>query len=151
GAIADLADTVNEVNETNNARTGNPVSVVIGPDLSVAAISGPLVAGTPGTVLVTNTVENLGTGDPGIFTVGFYLSTDPWFTVNDRKIGSRTVFGLPPQSSDTATVSLPLGLDLPQGQYYLGAIADDVAAVNEANEANNAAVGNTLTVVTGPD
>ena len=58
-AIADYANNVAESDETNNALTGNQISV-IGPDLTVSSVSGPAVFPVNGSVVVTSTVARLG-------------------------------------------------------------------------------------------
>jgi large repetitive protein len=55
GAIADYANNVAESDETNNALTGNQISV-IGPDLTVSSVSAPAVFPVNGSVVATSTV-----------------------------------------------------------------------------------------------
>jgi subtilase family serine protease len=139
-----------ESNEANNAAVGNTIAIGIGPDLVVTSVSGPATAGTIGSITVNSTVQNLGTGNPPAFTVGFYLSTDAAITPADLRIGSRAIASLPAGQSDFGNVQLTIGAAVPPGTYFLGAIADDTGAVAEASESNNAFTG-TPTIVPGPD
>jgi RHS repeat-associated protein len=147
GAVADHADRVAESDETNNAATGNAIDIA-GPDLTVAAVSGPAQAGAGASIDVTTTVA-AADAKAGSFRVGVYLSADPTITTDDVRLGSRYVSSLAVGATSTGTTSvkLPLGSS---GPFYLGAIADDLDSVAEGDETNNAAVGNAIDVA-GPD
>ena len=150
GAIADETDFVVERNEVNNSAV-TPIEIVAGPDLAITAVSGPAAAKTGGLLTVTNTVHNFGAGDPGVFTVGFYLSDDNVVTTSDWRVGERMVSGLPPGQSSTSESLVQISAAVPAGKYYLGAVADDLGAVSEVTEANNALVGNVMAVDIGSD
>src|SRR5206468_6049201 len=75
GAIADYQGARGEANENNNAILGGPITISVGPDLEVSLVSGPSVSGTSLSIVITNSVRNAGTGNPGPFIVGIYLSS----------------------------------------------------------------------------
>jgi subtilase family serine protease len=146
GAIADISNQVGESDETNNAFAGNQI-VVVGPDLTMTAVSGPASAVTGGSIVVTNAVTT--TVEPRSFFVMIYLSVDATITTSDQGVGGRWVNLAPGATSilDT-TVSIPNWLE--PGTYYIGVVADHNNLVAEMDETNNALAGNQI-VVTGSD
>jgi subtilase family serine protease len=150
-AIADYDANITESVETNNALAAGPVEVSYGPDLIMTACSGPATAVTGGTLLVTNTVANVGIGLLSQFSVGFYLSADPVIGTNDYRLGERTLNILVAGTASSATTILSIPPGLPAGTYYLGAIADDRAVRGESNEFNNGIVTGPITIAIGPD
>lgn len=142
-AIADINGVVMEQDETNNTKATATTITVTGtkPDLAVTALSGPSNITRDVPFNVNTTVSNLVSTASGSFQVGIYLSTDATITTGDILIGSRSIVSLAGLSSDTATTSVTVpSATVPAGTYYLGAIADDLGNVNEANENNNTAV-----------
>lgn len=141
--IADSGGAVAERDETNNIMT-LPAEITIAgtlPDLAVTALSGPGSITRDVPFNVSTTVSNLASTAAASFRVGIYLSTDATVTASDILIGSRTIASLSGFSTDTATTSVTVpSATVPSGTYYLGAIADDQAAVTESNESNNSAV-----------
>jgi hypothetical protein len=108
------------------------------PDLVVTLLTAPTegVAGRPIEVAVT--VANVGTRKSPPSRLGFYLSTDSAILPDDLSIGGPCEV---PPLSPGATVSCRAELVLPfvpAGTYYFGAIVDDVGAVAESDEPNNA-------------
>ncbi len=146
GAIADNYRYVTESDETNNAMAGNTITVSIGADLIMTAVSGPASGSTGAAITMTGTAKNQGTGSAGGSYVGFYLSTDANITTADTMLGTVYVSGLAAgaQQAVSGTFTIPVGLA--PGTYYLGAIADNYRYVTESNETNNALEGNQITI-----
>ncbi len=132
-ASADDGRTITETTETNNTRA---VTVLVGPDLSIATFTAPFTAPAGSTVTISATVKNIGAADAGASVLRFYLSTDLLLSADDRLLGSRDVPALAAgaTSADSASIAIPVGLS---GTYYLFAVADGTAAVIEASEGNN--------------
>ncbi len=150
GAIADYAGVLSESNETNNALTGNTVSIVRS-DLVMTALNGP-TSGAAGTLIyLANTVANQGAGAASAFYVGFYLSVDATITTSDTRIGTRYLASLAFGASSTTNSGMYIPSTMPLGTYYIGAIADYSGMVFETNETNNTRTANTITVTTGAD
>lgn len=147
GALADPYNAVREANETDNTRAVQ--LTVVGGDLTVTSLSGPLSALSGATMGVANTVRSAGGAVPG-FDVTFYLSTDAAITPSDTYLGTRFVSGLAIDATSTATTNLKLPADLVGGRYYLGAIVDDDNMIPETNEGNNASAAAPIDV-TGAD
>jgi len=104
-------------------------------------IQEPLVAGESFDVQFE--VENTEAGNAGEFSVDFYLSTNDWFSTNDKFLNSYQVNSLP---GNNTTGKITINLDLPpfddsfwgeNGTYYVGMIVDEENQVTETNEENN--------------
>ena len=150
GVIADYANAVVETDETNNALAGNQIAIV-GPDLTMTAVSGPGSAGTGKTITVSNTVSAAASGgNAEYFYAAIYLSTDNVITTGDTRIGSRFVVSLDAGASNAADTTVTIPTSVAPGDYYLGVIADYSSMVQESDETNNALAGDQITVV-GPD
>jgi subtilase family serine protease len=150
GAIADYQNQVSESNEANNALAGNQITI-LGPDLTMTAVSGPASAATGSSITVSNTVSaNASSGNSPGFSIGIYLSTDPTITTSDILIGSRYVSSLAAGASSAANTTITIPASVPGGTYYIGAIADYTNAVKESEESNNSLAGNQITIL-GPD
>jgi hypothetical protein len=132
-AQADDQGAVVETMETNNTRFA---TIAIGPDLDVTALSAPLSATAGASIVVTDTVKNLGRNTAGASATRFYLSVDFLFDGSDVLLGDRPV----PELADSATNLGSVTLVLPgtaSGSYYLIAVADGAGTVAESSEANN--------------
>ncbi len=120
------------------------------PDLLISAISGPAVAAPGATIVLNNTVRNIGL-PAGAFNVGLYISSSAAVTTADRQLTTRRVTGglaTNAISADATSVQIPS--DVTPGNYFLGAIADiDNEVPAEGNENNNAA--STPIVIAKPD
>jgi subtilase family serine protease len=150
GAIADYQNQVSESNEANNALAGNQITI-LGPDLTMTAVSGPASAATGSSITVSNTVSaNASGGIPPGFYVGIYLSADNVITSSDIFIGYRYVSGLTPGASSTADTTITIPTTVPAGTYYIGVIADYNNVVKESDETNNGLAGNQIAIL-GPD
>jgi subtilase family serine protease len=132
-ALADDQGAVVETAENNNTRY---TSISIGPDLDVISFSAPLTAVAGGSVLVTDTVSNLGLDTAGASITRFYLSANSVLDGSDQPIGERAVPGLSNGISNTGsmTVTLP---PTASGRYWLIAVADGAGVVAESSEGNN--------------
>jgi subtilase family serine protease len=132
-ANADDGETVVETSETNNLRI---VTLNIGPDLDSTTLGGPATATAGATILVSDTVQNVGLGTAGPSVTRYYLSTNITFDSGDTLLGERAVPALAASGTNAGSMSvtLPTGMT---GRLYLIAVADGANAVPEANETNN--------------
>jgi uncharacterized repeat protein (TIGR01451 family) len=151
GALVDFNDEIEELNEANNQLIAGTMQIVLGPDMTMTSLIGPAVGAIGGTIRLESQVDNIGTGNPGNFAVGYYLSTDSTITTNDLRIGSHLVSTLPPNQFATGAVSAAISSSVTPGFYYLGAIADFSGAIAEADELNNAILGSIIEVKLGVD
>lgn len=118
------------------------------PDLVVTALTSSQVGGPGGTIQVTDTTRNQGTGAAGPSQTSFYLSRNALFETTDALLGSRSVGDLPTGSASSGGMSLVLPTPLESGTYYLFAKADGPGAIIETNEFNNLRI---TTIAIGPD
>ena len=144
-AQADGGAAIAELNEMNNGRAS---AIRIGPDLVVSSFSAPIRAAAGGTIAVTETTANSGSGPAAASTTAFYLSLNLTVEPGDVRLGpGRPVPALGPGQSSTATTTLTLP-DVASGVWYVLAYADDAAAVTETQETNNVRFAS---VLIGPD
>ena len=131
-ALGDPDNIVVEWSETNNTRYK---SLTIGPDLTVAALSGPASAAKGTVIMVTDTTSNLGSAAASS-TVRYFLSTNSTLDGGDLPLGSRTVpvLGLGATSVETVALTLPAGVS---GSFFVIAQADADSTVAELVETNN--------------
>ncbi len=155
GAIADDLLQSAEINESNNTRAAtNTTTLAVLPDLVLDVVTAPASGATGGTIPVSATVRNQGTVGTTVFRVAFYYSTDATITTSDFFSGAACTYasGLPANSFSNCAGSIPVPSALPPGTYFVGAIADDIAQVNESNEGNNSRAAATTTVISNlPD
>jgi len=151
GAIADVNDSINELDESNNSLTGNSIEIVIGPDLVASSVEGPGRGNTLNPIEVTGQIINTGTGAAGKMTLGIYLSADSVITTNDLLLRSWVLSGLAADARNTSTFEVSLPPALPLGAYYLGLIVDELDEVIETREDNNVIASRPIEVVPGPD
>jgi subtilase family serine protease len=130
---ADDDRAITETVETNNTRA---VTILVGPDLSVASFTLPFTLAAGATVSVGDSVKNVGAATAGASVIRFYLSANTLFESGDTLLGERTVGSISPNLTNGGTTSLtiPSGLS---GTYYIFAIADGTNLVQEASEGNN--------------
>jgi subtilase family serine protease len=130
---ADDERTITETLETNNTRS---ISLLIGPDLTVASLSLPFTVVAGSTVSLVDSIKNVGAATAEATVVRFYLSTNTLFDSSDMLLGERSVssIGAGLTNGGTTSVTVPTGLS---GTYYLFAIADGANQVTEASEGNN--------------
>ena len=144
-AKADGPGLLGESNEFNNTRFG---FILIGPDITLAALSGPATAGAGSTILVSDTTSNTGLGTAAASVTRFYLSEDFNLDAGDVLLQGRSVPALDGGTSSNASTGLTIPLSTRDGAYYLIAKADGTDAVAESNETNNT---RTVFLRVGPD
>ena len=84
------------------------------------------------------TYENNGKSRQTGIKVGYYMSTNPWISTRDRKIGT-AVYELGRDVVYTQKTRIKLPEDLKSNTaYWLGVIIDEDDAISEAVEWNNA-------------
>jgi subtilase family serine protease len=142
-------DQAKESDETNNFYVVGSVDI-LGPDLTLDAVSGPATALTGRSIVVHDTVRAIGGGGAGAFSVSYYLSRDATITTSDVYLGRRDLVGLGAGQTSTADTVLTIPLGLAPGAYTIGAIVDPYGWVIESDETNNALAGNPVAVA-GPD
>ena len=122
--------------------------IVISPgaDLVMTAVSGPTTGSRGGSIVVTSTVGNQGSGKSNSCSVGLYLSTDATITTADRQLGTRSVGSLAIGATNTGSKTVTVPTSVTAGTYYLGAIADYANQAYEADETNNSLTGNQITI-----
>ena len=144
-AKADGPNAFSEPNEVNNTRYS---TIRIGPDLVVATLTVPAVAG-PGTAInITETTTNTGAGSADASSTRYFLSANLAFDATDVPLGSRAVGALAPGASAAAVTTVTIPTDAGIGTFYVIALADNGNAVPEHNETNNQRL---TTVRLGPD
>jgi subtilase family serine protease len=146
-AKADATNAVVETQEGNNLRVNGPLK--IGPDLVVASVAAPSLAGAGSAIVVTDTTKNQGAGDATASTTGFYLSTNLILDAADVFLGSRAVPALAAGATDAASTSLVIPAGTPTGSYFILAKADLTNGVVESVETNNVSWSPSVRV--GPD
>jgi subtilase family serine protease len=122
-------------------------------DLIVTALTAPSSGTVGGTLQTSMTISNQGNAAAGPFRVGFYLSTDATITTSDTFTQSICNYpsGLAAGASNTCQGGVAVPTNLTAGTYFLGAIADDQAAVGETNENNNARASAAITIAPLPN
>ncbi len=127
------------------------VSDDLPPDLVVSAASVPATAGADADLAVTDTTSNQGGGQSAPSQTGFYLSADALLDEADVLLGTRSVPSLNSSAAHTATTTLHLPASTTTGLYYLFAVADWNAGVEESadGETNNVRIPALVRV--GPD
>lgn len=96
---------------------------------------------------VSDTLANTGSHVASSARLGLYVSTDATITTADRLLGFRTVATLAAGARSSAGGNWTLPVDLAAGTYWIGAIADDLGAIAERSETNNARAAATALVV----
>ena len=113
------------------------------PDLVSSIDPIPSTGTVGGTIQLSATVRNQGTGSAGAFRLGFYFSSNTTITTGDFFFAFCNIPGLAPGASVLCSGPVPIPASLPPGVYFVGVIADDQSTVAESNKGNN-------TAVTGP-
>ncbi len=144
-AKADGPGAIEESSELNNTRR---LTIRIGPDLIVSALSGPATAAPGATIFVSDTTMNDGATAAAASVTRFYLSENRTVEAGDVLLQSRNVPPLAAAAVHTATTAVTIPTSTATGSYYLLADADGETAVAEAVETNNA---RSLPLRIGPD
>ena len=161
--VVPLDDSVSESNETvivalTPASTymlgsgGGFVTIVSDdspPDLIVATLTGPAIAGAGSTITLNDTTKNQGLGPAQPSVTGFFLSTNTALDAADVSLGTRAVPLLAGGASDSASTVLTVPSGTTVGSYYVLAKADAGLTVAESTETNNVKTGSIIAV--GPD
>ena len=145
GASVDSGYTVEELSESNNARTGELLGVGEGADLVISSVKGPesLRGGQPFTSQVT--VCNQGTRPMHAGSrVDLYLSLDAGVSAADTLLGNVAVPAL--AAGQCVVAAVPVSVSAPEGSWYLGALVDRDGSEPELIEDNNVRVGSALQV-----
>ncbi|HYH99225.1 CARDB domain-containing protein, partial [Hyalangium sp.] len=151
GAIIDPANTVSELSETNNTRSGTRMAFGLKPDLNLSQVSAPDSLLPSQTFEPLVTVCNTGTAaTSGTLYVDIYLSSDSAITTADTRVGGASAASLAAGQCSTLVAFWTEAAVAP-GQWYVGAIVDSTNSVAELVETNNTLVGNRLIVASGPD
>ena len=142
-------DADNGVSETSEANNTAARIVQVGPDLIVSAITGPSVAGAGGSIVVTDTVKNQGSGDASPSVTRFYFSMNYAVDEGDTLLaGARSVPLLAAGATSAGSITLTLPADIPGGTYYIIGEADAGRVVAETQEGNNT---RSYSIRVGPD
>jgi subtilase family serine protease len=143
-AKADGEETVTETSETNNTYIR---TIGIGPDLDITSLSAPATAGAGESIVVTDTVQNIG-GDIDPTVTQFYLSANNTIDVSDTLLGSRIVPSLAGGASSAGSTTVTIPENATAGTWYIIGKADGEDVVLEISETNNS---NARTIGIGPD
>ncbi len=142
--VTDAADTIDEIDETNNIGVSitklQVTSATLPIDLSPSVPTVSSVLGSAGTqVVVSTTVSNNGGAEAGSFTLKVMLSADPTVDPDDYTLHSTTIAGIlgNATSQQDMTITIPASID--NRPWYLGVLVDTGSEVPETDEANNAA------------
>jgi Fungalysin metallopeptidase (M36)/CARDB/Fungalysin/Thermolysin Propeptide Motif len=133
-AKADGPGELVEGSESNNLRA---VSVRIGPDLIVSALTVPsnVPAGLP--FLISDTTLNQGGGPSDGSVTRIYLSVNSGLDASDDELQSHTVNALGPDATQVVNTNITLPADTTGGQYYLLVVTDADNSVPETSDNNN--------------
>lgn len=152
GAIADDLSQVSETVETNNVLRASGTLVVTAPPVPKPDLVVDVATFTPGNaapgvpVNLSVTVRNAGDLDAGAFRVAFYASTDTTVNAQDVLLGFQTISSLTTNQTFSGVFVENVPASLASGSYTIGAIVDDVLAVDEGDETNNTRTAGTLVV-----
>jgi len=133
-AEADSEKAVSEVSETNNSFA---LSIKVGSDLTVSALSAPATGGGGQSIAVTDTTKNQGGDAAGLSQTQIFLSTDTTLSASDVLIGSRAVPSLAAGASSSGSTSVMIPPGTVAGNWYVVAKADGEEIVAETSETNN--------------
>lgn len=145
GAAVDADSRVAELSESNNAKAGRVLGVGEGADLFVSGISAPEYLSEVQAFTGQVTVCNQGTRTSHAEArVGLFVSADSSITASDRLMGD---VSLPPLGmGECTTVTVAGSGALPEGTWFLGAIADLEGREPELLKDNNIRVGGSVAV-----
>ena len=108
------------------------------PDLITTSLMGPQTATIGSAASISAGIRNQGPANAGPFRLGFYLSSDTFFTPDDTWFAACSYeAGLLAGESETCSRSFPIPPRVSPGNYFLGAVVDDLDRVAENSETNN--------------
>ena len=120
------------------------------PDLTVTELSGTPASLDQGDLLTIDaSVKNQGEARSGETNVRFYLSGDATITPSDYLLGQYPLFALDPDVSQHYNEMVNIPTNIPDGSYYLGAVADEADNVSEDDETNNTGVTGSAAITLG--
>ena len=137
GAYADTTNTVAESSNTNNYRAQQVVCQDGIPDLVISSITAGASGIAGGTISVSVTTANTGTGIAPTSTTGVLMSTNTTISSADDILGVYSVASLNPNQTSTRGASYTLPRCFTASTAYIGAWADVNSAITELNESNN--------------
>ncbi|HEX8698542.1 MAG TPA: CARDB domain-containing protein [Myxococcaceae bacterium] len=145
GASVDSGYAVEELSESNNARTGEVVGVGEGADLVISTVTGPEGIRSEESFTSQVTVCNQGTRPMHAGSrVDLYLSLDAGISAADTQLGNVALPAL--EAGQCVVAAVPVSARAPEGSWYLGALVDRDGAEPELIEDNNVRVGSALVV-----
>jgi len=157
GIVVDNTSDIAENNENNNVCVINSSQITIGAPTSDSA---DLMSTCTQAIVQNNqvsindmTVQNEGQDGSGSYSfVGFYISADQEISIDDHYLGYDYVSSLDEGDSSNESETFDISdLPLPDGNYFLGAIADFTDRINESNESNNACLFSGVRIELGGD
>jgi subtilase family serine protease len=109
------------------------------PDLVVTEVTAPSTGTLGDSIQMSAKVKNQGDASAGTHTLRIYFSTDQTITSSDTYSGRGCTFDgtTDPDEISSCSGYVLIPETLSAGTYYLGAIADADAEVEESNESNN--------------
>lgn len=108
---------------------------VLAPNLDIVTIDATAGTYRPGDLVTTSvTVQNIGTGGTGTYTIDFYASTNTIISTADLYMGSRNYSNLGAGGSRTTSHLLDAPCIVTERGYYVGGIA---TVTNDTSTANN--------------
>ena len=136
----DETDIVRESNENNNIGSTTPNRITIDPpplpDLTVRdVVFSPQNVVQGGSLTVSWTEDNIGSGNAGPYRVGIYLGVSEYG--RDYLLGSLNRDGLAAGGSRSSTQTFTIPSSVPPGSYYVTVFIDSQGSVSESNEGNN--------------
>jgi subtilase family serine protease len=136
----DETDIVRESNENNNIGSTTPNRITVEPpplpDLTVRyVVFSPQNVVQGGSLTVSWTEVNIGSGNAGPYSVGIYLGVSEYG--RDYLLGSLNRDGLAAGDSKRYTQMFTISSSVPPGSYYVTVFIDSQGSVSESNEGNN--------------
>ncbi len=148
-----ITSTVQLLMKEAKSVSANFAATHILPDYTVSSATLPSSASAGETIggAVSITVGNLGSGamNPPALSAGIYLSNDALVTPEDILLWKGRILFAGPDSMRTTALPIDPGLQIPTtiaaGTYTIGVLVDDIDAVVERNDGNNAS-SRTITI-----
>ncbi len=110
------------------------------PQLIVSSVAVNATNVAPGgSLLIGESVDNVGSVDATGFRVGLYLSDDPTLDAQDLHLGSRTLGSLLAGETSTGGGTFQVPIDTVPGDWWVLVAADDLDEVVEGDEDDNVA------------
>ena len=133
-ARADGEGVVSETSESNNTASR---SLMVGPDLDITAFSAPAAAAAGQTIVVTDTIKNVGAAAAGPSLTKIYFSANGAIDPSDIPIGSRSVPALAAGASSSGSTAILIPEGTAPKTWYIIAKADGEGVLIETLETNN--------------